>query len=267
MLYTLIGNGNANRKEVVETLKSLKSAVELQDLGDEFWIMFTQPDTYQDALSDAHSDVVQWAVKNNVPFEYVYCEPDFFPEWAETADEVHFVKNVLPSSMKLTLARPHEDEERAVLVLSDDIDSDDNLLAAVEFCISKDIPVYDLGNQMIRLTFEEVEETDARVEEGEQEDDMEFTQEMLMELNIVELRSLVNARRIIPRDMRSKDSLIEALLGNSEEPIAIEQEPATVPSVQNTDIEKVFYLTVIDADGSAEMLPLTAKQAQLVYKS
>jgi len=96
---------------------------------------------------------------------------------------------------------------------------------------------------------------------------MEFTQEMLMELNIVELRSLVNARRIIPRDMRSKDSLIEALLGNSEEPIAIEEEPATVPSVQNTDIEKVFYLTVIDADGSAEMLPLTAKQAQLVYKS
>lgn len=264
MLYTLIGNGNANRKEVVETLKSLRDAVELLDRGDSLWMMFTQQ---TEDLSDAHSDVIKWALKDNVPFEYVYSDADSFPEWAETADEVHSVKNVLPSAMKLTLARPHEDENKVVLVLSDDIDSDDNLLAAVEFCISKDIPVYDLGNQMIRLTFEEVEETDARVEEGEQEDDMEFTQEMLMELNIVELRSLVNARRIIPRDMRSKDSLIEALLGNSEEPIAIEQEPATVPSVQNTDIEKVFYLTVIDADGSAEMLPLTAKQAQLVYKS
>jgi hypothetical protein len=266
MLYTLIGNGNANRKEVVETLKSLKSAVEQSGLGDEFWLMFTQPHPYQDNLSDAHGDVIQWSVKNNVPFEYVYHEPDFFPEWADAADEVHLVKSVLPAAMKLTLARPHEDEDKAVLVLSDDIDSDDELLAAVEFCISKDIPVYDLGNQMIRLTFEEVEETVTPVEEPE-EDDMEFTQDMLMDLNIVELRSLVNARRLVPRDMRSKDSLIEALLGNSEKPIAIEEEPATVPVVEKTGVEKVFYLTVIDADGSAEMLPLTAKQAQLVYKS
>ena len=66
MLYTLIGNGNANRKEVVETLKSLKSAVELSDLGDDFWLMFTQQ---SEDLSDTHSDVVQWSVKNNVPFE------------------------------------------------------------------------------------------------------------------------------------------------------------------------------------------------------
>jgi hypothetical protein len=263
MLYTLIGNGNANRKEVVETLKSLKSAVEQSGLGDEFWLMFTQQ---SEDLSDTHSDVVQWSIKNNIPFEYVYRDNDSLPEWAVAADELHLVKSVLPAAMKLTLARPHEDEGKAVLVLSDDIDSDDELLAAVEFCISKNIPVYDLGNQMIRLTFEEVEETVTPVEEPE-EDDMEFTQDMLMDLNIVELRSLVNARRLVPRDMRSKDSLIEALLGNSEEPIAIEAEPATVPVVEKTGVEKVFYLTVIDADGSAEMLPLTAKQAQLVYKS
>lgn len=266
MLYTLIGNGNANRKEVVEALKSLKEAVELQDLGDDFWLMFTQPYPYQEDLSDAHSDAIAWAIKNSVPFEYVYSEPDFFPEWANGADEVHAVKNVIPAAMKLTLARPHEDEGRAVLVLSEDIEADESLLPAVEFCISKDVSVYDLGNQMIRLTFEEVEETVPPVEEHE-DDQIEFTQDMLMDLNIVELRSLVNARRIVPRDMRSKDSLIEALLGISDKAVAIDEESATVPVVQNTNVEKVFYLTVIDADGSAEMLPLTAKQAQLVYRS
>jgi hypothetical protein len=281
MLYTLIGNGNANKKEVLSSLSSLSDAVEEDE---DFWMIFVDGD--QD-MSDTYKDIVQWSIKNSVPFEYVTSDSGdlAIPEWTDKADYCHFVKSPTAFTVKLTRVRPQPDEERAVLILSDDLDSDEEVLSAIEKFIDLGIPVYDLGNQMVEITFEEVPEEETIAEpletptaedfyiniESSNEDEIDFTREDLMELNLTELKTMVQSRGLVPRDMRSKDSMIDVLMGTvpvTPEEVAesvLVQEPVQEYDTKSSTPVGRFYLVKIDADGKAEMRLLTAKQAALVY--
>jgi hypothetical protein len=172
-----------------------------------------------------------------------------------------------------------------VLILSDDLDNDEEVLSAIEKFIDLGIPVYDLGGQMVEITFEEVPE-DAVISQPletptaedfqikvdtSSDDDIEFTREDLMELNVTELKAMVQSLGVVPRDMRSKDSMIDALMGDSpsspvevDEPV-VEETPDKMYDTKSSTPVGRFYLVKINADGQAEMRLLTAKQAALVY--
>jgi hypothetical protein len=281
MLYTLIGNGNANKKEVLSSLASLSDAVEEDE---DFWMIFVDGDQ---EMSDTYKDIVQWTIKNSVPFEYVTSDSGdlAIPEWTDKADYCHFVKSPTAFTVKLTRVRPQPDEDRAVLILSDDLDNDEEVLSAIEKFIDLGIPVYDLGGQMVEITFEEVPE-DAVISQPletptaedfqikvdtSSDDDIEFTREDLMELNVTELKAMVQSLGVVPRDMRSKDSMIDALMGDSpsspvevDEPV-VEETPDKMYDTKSSTPVGRFYLVKINADGQAEMRLLTAKQAALVY--
>jgi hypothetical protein len=281
MLYTLIGNGNANKKEVLSSLASLSDAVEEDE---DFWMIFVDGDQ---EMSDTYKDIVQWSIKNSVPFEYVTSDSGdlAIPEWTDKADYCHFVKSPTAFTVKLTRVRPQPDEDRAVLILSDDLDNDEEVLSAIEKFIDLGIPVYDLGGQMVEITFEEVPE-DAVISQPletptaedfqikvdtSSDDDIEFTREDLMELNVTELKAMVQSLGVVPRDMRSKDSMIDALMGDSpsspvevDEPV-VEETPDKMYDTKSSTPVGRFYLVKINADGQAEMRLLTAKQAALVY--
>jgi hypothetical protein len=273
MLYTLIGNGNPNRKEVVESLRSLHSAVPDDE---EMWMVFV----HQEKLSDAHSDAVQWALKAGIPFEYVLpADIKEFDEWVEAADHVHWSKSPVSFAMKLTNSRPEEGEGRAVLVMSDDIDEDVDLLNAVTFCLDNDIPAYDLGGQMAQLSFEEVM---VEVDEGREAPVVpeavpsEWSRDDLQELTLVELKSIVNDHGLVPRDMRSKDSLIDSILGESveveptEEPfeeVTIEEVVEAVKAHKSSPLvssDRLYFITVIDTDGTTKMFPIEAIDALML---
>jgi hypothetical protein len=260
MLYTLIGNGNPNRKEVVATLSSLKEAVELRESGEDFWMIFTDPG---EELSEAHSDIIQWATKNNVSFEYITSSEDNLPEWVDAADYRHLVKNPLRFSVKVTEARPAEGEQRAILALYEDVDGDPELLWVLERANSMGIPVHHLGGQMVQLEIEdEIEEPHqlSTPEPIHRDEELIPSREDLESLTLVELKSLVDEYSVVPQDMRSKESIISALLGTTN-PVQSHTEviPETVEEPEDEDVR--YYLTTIYPDGSAVMIPVTQDQA------
>lgn len=270
MLYTLIGNGNCNKKEVISTLNSL---LEAAGGVDSFGLILPE----QDFASETLEEVFKWIRKEGVYYESVLIAGDggmsngFYSE----ADAVYEAKRPLDRAIKLAPARKADDEDCAVLVLSDDIDNDEQVLYGISKAIDMDLPVYDIGGQMVQITLEEEEEPApaAPLEQPspeefslphkvEDEDDpVDFTREDLEALTREELKSLVKSKGVVPRDMRSKDSMIDAIMGD------------VVPSQPSQEIQQVdaqtgsnsaFYLLTIDADGATEMRPLTAEQAALV---
>ena len=292
MLYTLIGNGNANKKEVVSSLQSLYDAA--TEGGDEFWMILTE----EEEPSDTLKSVYEWVDKSNIYYEAVVGENSegAFPK----ADDVHKAKRPVSIALRLTPVRVQEGEGFAVLVLSDDMDSDEDVLFAISRAIDNHIPVYDLGGQMVELSLEDEEENApvattletpssedfviAHDPAKEDHEEMELTRDDLEGLTRDELKSLVTSRGLTPRDMRSKDAMIDVILeGNTEtEPEPVQEDPEVVqdiPEVVPSDPEpvvieedkfelalegKTYYLLEIDADGAAEMQPLTAKQAQIL---
>lgn len=264
MLYTLIGNGNPNKKEVTATLNSLLEA-DLQLRPDEdFWMIFVDP---MEEPSDAYSAAVDWALRRDISFEYVY-DGMAYPDWAEEADHLHSVKDPLRFSVKVTRGRPAEGEGKAILLLSDDVDKSieehPGLIDVIENSTKYDIPVLHLGGQMVQILLEDEpsptlerpspEEFSLKKEAPREEPELDFTREDLESLTRDELKSLVQSRNVVPRDMRSKDALIDAIMGSAPSPTQ-EDTPASPAS---------FFLLIIDPDGKTEMRPLSAKQAALV---
>jgi hypothetical protein len=276
MLYTLIGNGNANKKEVISSLNSLR------DAADDFGLIIAE----EEFPSDTLEHILGWVEKNEIYYEAVL-HPDgdmtqglLYAQAAET----YTSRKTLLKAVQITPARKGEGEDCAVLILSDDLENDESVLAAVERAIETGMPVYDLGNQMVEITFEEVPEEETVSEPLETptfedfhidiqipEEDIEFTREDLAELNMVELKAMVQSRGVIPRDMRSKDSMIDALMGTASvmlEEVAsatLVQEPVQEYDTKSSTPVGKFYLVKIDADGKAEMRFLPAEKAALVY--
>lgn len=264
MLYTLIGNGNCNKKEVISSLTSLLDAAG----GAESFALIL-PEEHMP--SETLQEVFKWVKKEGVYYESVISadEGGMARGFYEQAEEVYQSKRPLDRAIKLTPARKAPDEDCALLVLSDDIEEDDGVLYAISKAIDMDIPVYDLGGQMVQIIVEEEqEETPLKHPEPEefvlphnQEDEdsaVEFTRSDLEGLTRDELKSLVQSRGVVPKDMRSKDSLIDALMGASERPVqeSVQEEVASD--------SRSFYLLVISATGETEMRPLSAEQAALV---
>lgn len=281
MLYTLIGNGNANTKEVISSLNSLLEAVMQSKTDEDFGLILAEEGTPSETLEH----IIKWIQKNEIYYEAVLLsDPGMSRGFYENASETYTSPKPLFKAVHVTPARKAKNEECAVLILSDDLEEDESLLIAVEQAIETGMPVYDLGNQMVEITFEEVPEDetistpletptaeDFYIDVQTPEEDIEFTREDLAELNMVELKAMVQSRGVIPRDMRSKDSMIDALMGTvsvTPEEVAsavLVQEPVQEYDTKSSTPVGRFYLVKIDADGKAEMRLLTAKQAALVY--
>lgn len=259
MLYTLVGNGNPNKKEVMSTLDSLLVA-DLQLRADEdFWMILVGPSEEQSA---AYTAVVDWVIRNDIPFEYVHGDGGELPEWAESAYHIHYTKDSFRFSVKVTRGRPAEGEDRAMLLLAEEVEPEPSIVELLERAHEFDIPVYHLGGQMVQIVLEEDEPAQSLERPSPEEfslkkssdDDIEYTKEDLEGLTRDELKSLVQSRGVVPRDMRSKDALIDALMNGVQESVQeVEPQP-----------EASFFLLVIDSDGKTEMRPLSAKQAALV---
>lgn len=273
MLYTLIGNGNANKKEVISSLNSLR------DADDDFGLIIAEVGFPNETLEH----ILNWVGKNEIYYESVLLpEGGIMRDFHERASETYTSPKPMLKAVQVTPARKAEGEDCAVLILSDDLESDEYLLAAVEKAVEIGMPVYDLGNQMVEIAFEEVPEDEVisttletptaedfyiNVQDSVDDSLIEFTREDLNQLNMVELKTMVQSLGVVPRDMRSKESMIDALMGTV--PVTLEEVAAAVP-VQEYDTKSStpvgrFYLVKIDADGKAEMRLLTAKQAALVY--
>lgn len=276
MLYTLIGNGNVNRKEALTSLKSLKEATEGKN--DEFWMILVDP---LEEFSETYKSIVKWILQENVPFEYVTSksyiesEDEDLPSWAHNAEHRHFVSKPTLLSVKVTNARPSEGEDRAILVLSDDVEHDEGLLKTVEKASDLDIPVYQLGGQMVQLVIEDNEEppvletpkefhiaTEEPVTPTPTTHDVEFTKEDLEGLTRDELKSMVSARGLVPKDMRSKDALMEALLESiSSAPKVVETEQ---PQERRSAEVFSYFLLRISSSGESEVISMPAEAADLI---
>lgn len=273
MLYTLIGNGNPNRKEIVASLESLRDAV---GESDEFWMLLVaEPDP-----SPATQSVVSWLNENSIYTEVVSTADEPVHVLYKNASEFFTARRVTERAIALTKGRVQPGEGCALLIMGDDISSDENLMFAIEKAIDSQIPVYDLGGQMVQIQLEEEEPIPSRdVEEPVQPpvveaeapaapEEMEFTRSDLEELTRDELKSLVSSHNVshLVRDFRSRDALIDALLGVDHRPFTDEESPVvistdTVP-VDNMDRSiKWIFITQIYTDGTAEVRPLTPEQA------
>lgn len=276
MLYTLIGNGNPNKKEVLSTLNSLMEAA---GGVESFGLIFPEVNDPSQTLEA----VTSWVQAERVYYESVLeagSEGGLNRGFYESADEVYTAKRPLDRAIKLGPARKAPDEECAILIMSDDIDNDNDVLYAINKAIDLDIPVYDLGGQMVQIVLEEdVSEADVEPvlehpapeefvlphSSMDEDHELEFTRTDLEELTRDELKSLVQSKGVVPRDMRSKEALIDALMKtvsteeekepSAEEPVVEKEEDVQGPS---------YFLLIINPDGEAEMRPLTAEQAALV---
>lgn len=274
MLYTLIGNGNPNRKEVIASLENLREGVYHRSEEEEFWLVLV--DFNREDLSDACSDIVQWAVKKGVPFElYDGVGKDYSPEWATHADSSYTAANTMLESFKLTSdVRAAGQEDAAVLVISDDVYEDQLAMDVACLCAEMGIPVYDLGGQMTQLEVEEEEKQDGDHREPEPEqtsDPVELSREDLESLTLTELKAIVNDSGVVPRDMRSKDSLIDAIL-REDSPVVIEPEPIDEEAVEafkesfesfelpDTPKQK-YWLSFIGSDGELKSVPVNSEDA------
>jgi phosphoenolpyruvate synthase/pyruvate phosphate dikinase len=279
MLYTLIGNGNVNRKEALTSLKSLKEATE--NKNDEFWMILIDP---LEEFSDTYKSIVKWILQENVSFEYVtskkyiQSEDENLPSWAHNAEYRHFVSKPTLLSVMVTDARPPEGEDKAILVLSDDdVEHDEELLKTVEKAFDLDIPVYQLGGQMVQLVIEDNEEppiletpkefhidTEELHAPTPSTHDVEFTKEDLEGLTRDELKSMVSARGLVPKDMRSKEALMESLLESiSLSPKAVEAEQPQ--ERRNAEVFSYFLLR-ISSSGESEVISMPAEAADLISK-
>lgn len=220
MLYALTGNGNPNRKEVISTLETLRDAVYKNSDEEEFWMLFVD---FPKELSEACSDIVTWAIKKNVPFEVVTSYEDL-DEWTNSADTIIVAEEPLADAIKVLQSVSNLDDGKegvAMMVLSDDVYEDESALVVAEECAKKGISVFDLGGQMTELIVETVdtEPTEQSTPAQIESEVVDVSREDLENLTLTELKSLVDSSGVVPRDMRSKESLIEALL--REEPPVI----------------------------------------------
>ena len=250
MLYSLIGNGVANKKEVVATLGSL-----LDTYKDEFWMTLM----YEENPSETMNVVIDWVNRNNVYYELIADSSDldnYQPQHVYPANG-----NALNKLINVIMKRPEKDEGRALLFLGNEINIDISPDEAEVFKWAKEngIDVFSLGSQLMPITIEsEVQEPVPVVEAKEQE--VEFTREDLESLTRDELKSMVASRGLVPRDMRSNTALIDCLLNASGE--APEVKVSETPMMYNET--KTYYLTVVSADGTAEMRLLSPEQVRLL---
>jgi hypothetical protein len=274
MMYLIAGNGNANKKEVLLTLESLHE----EDTA----FLFVEEET----PSLTMLAICEWVTKNGIWHEAVVTsENDSF---YNSADEVYTAKRPLDRALKVAPARCQPGEKWALLILSDNIDEDEQVLYAISRTIEAGAPVYDLGGQMTQITLEEEEEAfpllemptaddfvlpQAAPEEKAEEVKLDYND--LKDLTVAELKSVASSRSVYPRDLRSKDSIIAAILEIPEEvapALALLAEEEEAPKLQEVaekaKVEKridnaldLFYLVTVRADGSAEMRQITANQA------
>jgi len=277
MMYLIAGNGNANKKEVLLTLESLHE--------DETAFLFVEEET----PSLTMLAICEWVTKNAVWHEAVVTgENDSF---YNSADEVYTAKRPLDRALKVAPARCQPGEKWALLILSDNIDEDEQVLYAISRAIEAGAPVYDLGGQMTQITLEEEEEEEAfpllemptaddfvlpQAAPEKDEEEIKLTFSDLKDLTVAELKSIASSREVYPRDLRSKESIIAAILEIPEDVapslalLAEEEEeaPKLQEAAEKAKVEKridngldVFYLVTIRADGSAAMRQLSAEQA------
>lgn len=287
MIYLIAGNGNANKKEVILTLESLHS----EDCA----FLFVE----EQKPSPTILAICEWATNKAVWHEAVVTgEGDSF---YHSADEVYIAKRPLDRALKVAPARCQPGEKWALLILSDNIDEDEPVLYAISRAIEAGAPVYDLGGQMTQITLEEEEDTEEfpflemptaddfvlpqAAPEKEPEDMLEYDD--LKDLTVAELKSLASSRNVYPRDLRSKDSIIEAILqtgdlrfDNGYVPYVEDEAPNLKAAAEKAKVEKrvdipeetrygllieegqpLFYIVTVRADGSAEMRQITANQA------
>jgi len=279
MMYLIAGNGNANKKEVLLTLDSLHE----EDTA----FLFVEEET----PSLTMLAICEWVTKNGIWHEAVVTgENDSF---YNSADEVYTAKRPLDRALKVAPARCQPGEKWALLILSDNIDDDEQVLYAISRAIEAGAPVYDLGGQMTQITLEEEEEAFPLLEmptaddfvlpqaaPEEKAEEIMLKYDDLKDLTVAELKSLATTRKVYPRDLRSKESIIEAILQYRDTPYeeAVQQywdipyaedvAPKLQAAAEEAKVEKridnaldMFYLVTIRADGSAAMRQITANQA------
>jgi hypothetical protein len=259
MLYTLVGNGDANKKEVLATIESLASSVHGYD---DFWMVLcaeSQP-------SKTVTAIVQYLTDMGVYFEIIAESSDMIPAIYDAAQQIHVTNDLLKKIVVVSKKRVQPDEKSAILVMDDNLDENKFLMDVIFTATDADIPVYELGGQMVQIVLEgsddPVIEEDLTVEEAEpivieetiieeqyEQEFLKFHRPDLEELTLNELKVLANSLNLVPRDIRSKESIIEAIL-SEEAPIAIEYvEPPVVD-------DNKYYLMILKPDGSITVNPV-----------
>lgn len=253
MLYALVGNGDPNKREVLESLKSLKDAVE--EKGGEFWMLLCEESDPSPALRE----ILSW-LNESTYYEMVRMPSDEAVHPLYKPEHVHLARRPVDRMVTIVPQRVQADEQYALLVMSDDIDTDDECLYAINKSIDLGIPVLDLGGQMVPLVLEDADHQDEVVAEATTASTDEFTREDLESLTLAELKAHVKSAGVTPTDLRSKESIIDALLGE-DSPV-----PSDMPEPEGSaePDRQWYFLTIVRADGSAEMRPLSPSQAALV---
>lgn len=263
MLYTLVGNGDANRKEVLATIESLITSAVKAD--EEFWMVLAA----EASPSKTSIELVKHLVSKGIYFEVIAPKNAEMDSIYEAAQEIFQSENVYRTAVNIAERRAAPDEQSSILVMDDDLEENDYLMEAISIASDRGIPVYELGGQMVQIILEDTptqpdvdEVVEELVEEADwlavaAEDDVKafsdvvyFSRPDLEELTLNELKVLVNSMGLVPRDLRSKDSLIDALMKESADA------PVEEPVVETPKADgRKYYLLTVEEDGSVSISP------------
>lgn len=265
MIYVIAGNGNPNKREVTKTLASL---IEDKDVA----FVLT---AYEDP-SPATQAILSFL--NNTGLYYLVTVPkgtaleDLQGTPYALASETIPAKRPIARALSLAAHDTDSADEWKLLVMSDDIDGDEEILYAISACVENGVDVFALGGQMTPLTFEE-EDVPTEATPAPEPDPVsapvqealklaetvsthldDLTREELEDLTRDELKSLAATKGVTPKDSRSKESIIDAILGVE-----------GVPSLDDVNI--VFedpgkvkcYLLMIEGE-EVSLLPITPEQ-------
>jgi hypothetical protein len=289
MLYSLIGNGTANNKEVLASLASIASTA---TENDDFWMILRAEDT----PSPTVTAIVEWLNKTSTYYEVVgdQDDDDLLDIYGDR--EYYFqARRPLNRLVNLTKTRLNPNEKSHILALSDDFDADDDVAYVVSRAVEAEIPCFDLGGQMTPIVVEDEPEPDTaatpsvapaeaapEAQEAPAADPGVVASSVhpilfrddLEDLTANELRTLVKERDLQDNvgDMRSRAALIDALLGT----IFIDAVPfeEALPAMETVDItpEKAKELLALNGGTvhadviPADSLPVTVVFMTIVYQ-
>lgn len=248
MLYVLVGNGSPNKKEVVKSIESLE-VDELVLIG-------------YDVVNPATLAILNRLNENGTKYTVVFPKDFIDPEESAYGECDAYLEAKRPVARALSYAANSvlDGEPWRLLVMSDDLDNDEDALFAVSACLDNGIEVFDLASQMLPIAYEVSDEPEPETEEPEVAEALKLVEKVaeaspalddltrsdLENLTRDELKSIVVSKGLSPKDMRSKESLIKAILeGSSEEEAAVEVEDvAEAPEAPDAP-EAEYYLVTI----------------------
>jgi hypothetical protein len=239
--YAIVGMYDAPKKAIEATLDSLWDAAEADNKSFGLILPFVED------LPPIYEWIEEWCESTRCPFTAVTDSEETFQKLdrRNAAEEIFVVKRVWPKIKRIVTGHP---EASGVLVLSESTTFDEDAAYVASHAFDEGVFVA-LAHDLTPVTFREkgaesppeapeAEEEPSKPEPEEQAVEAPsaaphtYTEDDLSGLSRAELKALVSTLGVVPTDLRSKQSMIDAILGDAPAAPSVEVEEESVEPVE-----------------------------------